>query len=108
MTRVSVHPYGTTIVLACGLIVEGRPQGNAEQAEIARELGYDDDVLQMVRDHDALHVALAGWLGFETFALREAAGLDVPAELAAAEEAAVLAVQKFMRLAGAAVPLPAD
>lgn len=62
-------------------------------------------MLALCQDHDALHAALAAWLGLESFALREAAGLDVDAEIAAAEEAAVLATQKFMRLAGVSVPL---
>jgi hypothetical protein len=62
----------------------------------------------MCRDHDPLHVLLAEWLGLEaSFALREAAGLLDPADAdkARTEEAAVLAVQRFMRLAGGRLPL---
>lgn len=96
---------GTTVILPCGLVVEGRPHDTDAYRATAKEIGYGDDVLALCRDHDALHVALAAWLGLESFAIRSAAGLDVDAEIAAAEEAAVLATQKFLRLAGAKVPL---
>ena len=77
------------------------------QAETARQLGYGDDVAAMNADHDPLHRALCAWLGVESQALRAAAGERLTKEeqdRAAFEEAAVLAVQKFMRLCGAAVP----
>lgn len=103
--RVTVHGNGTTIVLPCGVVVEGRPHDTAGYAATARDLGYGDDVLAMCRDHDALHAALADWIGVESFALREAAGLDGDPVIAAAEESAVLAVQRWMSLAGGRLAL---
>lgn len=104
MTGVAIHKHGTTVTLPCGAVIEGRPHDTDAYRATARQLGYSDDTLAMCRDHDSLHARLCDWLGVESYALREAAGIAVDAEIAAAEEAAVLAVQKFMRLAGAAVP----
>lgn len=99
--KVTVYEAGTTVVLACGLVVEGRPQPDAAYAKTAQELGYGDDILAMCQDHDALHVAMCQWLNVESFALFRATGQPITAreaELADAEEAAVLAIQKFKRL----------
>lgn len=75
---------------------------------MARDLGYGDDTLQMCHDHDPLHVSLCKWLGLETsFSMLSAVG-RLPMEqesLAHLEEAAVLAVQKFIRRANLKVPL---
>lgn len=79
----------------------------AHQARTARRLGYGDDVAAMNADHDPLHRALCAWLGVDSLSLRGAAGEPLTAaEHAQAnlEEDAVLAVQRFMRHAGAAVP----
>lgn len=65
------------------------------------EMGYGDDVGAMVADHDPLHCILADMLGLPTsIAL---SGGDP--ELAIWEEAAVLAVQRFMRVAGGRLPI---
>lgn len=80
---------------------------NAHQRSMARRLGYGADVDGMNHDHDPLHRALCAWLGVESFALREAAGESLaPAakRLAIAEERAVLALQRFARIAGARPP----
>ena len=72
------------------------------QADTAQRLGYGDDVEAMNRDHDPLHRALCAWLGVPSLAMRMAAGLDLTeaeAALAALEEDAVLAVQRFKRAA---------
>lgn len=107
-TRVQIHEYGTTIVLACGLIVEGRPHDTDAYRATAAALGYGESpeaALRCCQDHDALHFALCAWLGVpESYALRQAAGLPVDAEIAASEEAAVLACQKLMKLAGGRMP----
>ncbi len=103
--QVTVDDRGTVCVLPCGTVVEGRVRGEGDQFGTAEELGYGGDVLQMVKDHDLLHVRLCEWLGIgDSYSIREAAGLDADAELAAYEESAVLAVQKFMRHAGRLVP----
>jgi hypothetical protein len=73
-----------------------------DQAEIAASLGYGADVAAMNREHDLTHAMVADWLGFPaSWSLTAAAGGDVPAGLAEAEEAAAMAVQRLMRLAGA-------
>ena len=109
--RVTVHEEGTTVALPCGAVVEGRRwryangEDEAHQADMARRLGYGEDALQMVRDHDALHVALCRWLGLPTsYSLEAAAGHREVDDLSQAEEAAVLAVQRLMRLARRGVP----
>lgn len=104
-TRILVHAAGSTVILPGGHVVEGRPQRTPEQAETARDLGYGDDVLGMVRDHDPLHVLLCAWLGIESNSMRAAAGLDHDSELAVIEEVAVIAVQRLMRRGGGRMPL---
>src|SRR5678809_499483 len=100
-TRISVRPGRTVVILPCGKVVRGRPQGTAEQAQMARDLGYSDNVDAMVADHDPLHAMLCDWLGLPTSITLS--GGDP--ELARWEEAAVLAVQRFMRRAGGRLPI---
>lgn len=98
---------GSRVILPGGAVVEGRPHDSDSYRATAERLGYGTDTRGMCRDHDPLHALLCDWLGLSTsHALRQAAGLDSNAELAAAEEEAALAVQRFMRLAGAALPFP--
>lgn len=92
----------TEVTLPSGKVVTGYPHGNDHQAETARRLGYGDDALAMVLDHDLLHARLCEWLGLPaSYVLRLAAG-ELPDELkhlADAEEEAVIAVQRFARMA---------
>jgi hypothetical protein len=107
-TLIEIRPASTRITLPTGETVIGEAQHTAEQRHTARRLGYGDDVLAMVRDHDPLHSLLAAWLGLPaSYGIMAAAGLLKPedADLAAYEEAAVLAVQRFMRAAGKGLPL---
>lgn len=97
---VQVDDKGHTRISRLGCDRAGAPEGTEGQAATARELGYGDDVAAMVADHDPLHARLCDWLGL---ADSEALFGGRP-EVAAAEEAAVLAVQKFMRLAGGRMP----
>lgn len=106
-TTQTVGPNWVVTRLPGGAEIHAHPDGTPEQAATARELGYGADVAAMTREHDVMHAALADWLRFPaSFALRQAAGQDVPADVAAAEEAAVLALQKLIRLSGARLPLP--
>jgi hypothetical protein len=99
-TAVEIHDWGSRVILPGGRIVLGAPQGTAEQAATARELGYQGGALAMVCDHDPLHALLTDWLGFPvSFSL---SGGDPVA--AADEEAAVMAVQKLMRRHGGRLP----
>lgn len=61
--RITITDEGIVIVLPCGMVVEGKPQGSELQSNIAKELGYGSDVLSMVKDYDPLHVLLCEWLG---------------------------------------------
>lgn len=70
--------------------------------ETAAWMGYDT-IEAMDRDHDNLHMALAGALGVQSYSLAEASGAKLSEseqELAWAEENAVLHVQRWMRMAG--------
>lgn len=98
---VRILPGHTEVTLPSGTVVTGYPQGSEHQAEVAQRLGYPD-ALQMVLDHDPLHARLCDWLGLPaSYSLRLAAG-ELPAEqvhLAAIEEEAVIAVQRFWTMA---------
>jgi hypothetical protein len=96
------------VILSCGREVNGEPQDNDEYRSTAEALGYGNDILGMCQDHDPLHVALCRWLGLEiSFSMSVAMGdvTDNPTkELAALEEAAVIAVQRFAKRSGAKMP----
>jgi hypothetical protein len=101
-TPVRILADHTEITLPSGKVVTGYPQGSEHQAEVAQRLGYGNDALAMVLDHDPLHARLCDWLGIEaSYSLRLAALELSPheAHLAALEEEAVIAVQRFMRMA---------
>lgn len=103
---IEVLPWGSRVTLSCGAVVEGAPQGTEAQRETARSLGYGDDDLAMVCDHDPLHALLCGWLGIgDSLSLLCASGLREEDEASRAEEAAVMAVQRFMRLSGGRLSL---
>lgn len=104
-TIISILPNSAFIRLPSGKIVRCRPQNTGEYHTTAHQLGYGNDTLAMCRDHDPLHAVLCDWLGLgDSFALRCAAGLDDESEISAAEEAAVIALQRFMKLAGVGFP----
>jgi hypothetical protein len=106
--RIEILPGGSRITLPSGEVVLGSPHDTDAYRATARQLGYGDDTLAMCRDHDPLHASLCLWLGLDvSYAMLDAAGRLDPAdaEKAAAEESAVCAVQKFMRLAGGRLPL---
>jgi hypothetical protein len=89
------------------IVIIGEPHDTNEYRDMARELGYEDDTLSMCQDHDPLHIALCKWLGLETsLSMLSAVGrLSEDLEpLARLEEAAVLAVQSFIRHANLKVP----
>lgn len=101
MTPVRVFADHTEVTLPSGTVVTGYPQGSEHQAEVARQLGYGDDVLQLCLDHDPLHARLCDWLGIPaSYSLRQATG-ELPDDLgylAQAEEEAVIAVQRFAQM----------
>lgn len=95
------------VVLNCGAVVLGEPHDTESYRQTAIDLGYGSDIEAMCRDHDTLHQALANWLGIaDSYALLASAGLLNPedTDIAVAEEHAVLAVQKYVRLSGVRMP----
>lgn len=73
-----------------------------DQHETARQLGYGDDVEAMNRDHDQTHGWITMSLGIPSYSLALSRGETLTqkqCELAWAEEAAVLAIQKLRQLA---------
>lgn len=99
--EVELHDDSLTVTrLHDGATVPARPQDTAEYRARAAALGYGDDVLSMSREHELTHSLLAQWLGLiESPTLRGvAAGAFWPHWQA--EEAAVLGIQRFARMAG--------
>lgn len=82
-----------------GSEVHAHPQHGEEDEARARALGYPD-VGAMTFDHDRLHSLLAWALAHRASPVLRAAaaGRAVDPELAEAEEAMVLAVQRFVNL----------
>jgi len=85
------------ITLPDGVVVYGEPNFGPEHEARAAALGYPD-VWSMNREHDRIHALLAFMLGLrESPVLRAAAnGGTERSELLGAEEAAVLAIQRFV------------
>lgn len=93
------------IVLSTGHVITGCPHDTESYRATAQHLGYGDDVIAMCCDHDPLHQAIAQWLGIgDSHSLRAAAGLPHNADFAVMEEEAVIAVQRYMKLAGGKLP----
>lgn len=104
-TVVRLYDQGTEIILPSGDIVHGEPHDTMEYRQHAVELGYgtgEDAALNMALDHDPLHAMLADWLGLRTS--HSLSNLVHKTPLGLLEEAAVLAVQKYMRSAGGRLP----
>lgn len=92
---------GSRVTLPDGTVVLGTPHDTDEYRATARRIEYGDDAMAMARAHDPLHAVLCDWLNLpDSPALRRSAGLDGDATIAAAEEDAVLSLQRFCRLAG--------
>lgn len=100
-TVLELHPDGLTVSRLPGVgVVEARPHDDDEYRARAVALGYGADTLAMSRDHELVHSLLAGWLGLpESPTLRGVADQRFWPHWQA-EEAAVLGVQRFARMAG--------
>lgn len=95
-TTVEVFDGWVRTTLPDGTAVHAVPGDTEEDRARAVSLGYGGDVWLMTRDHDRFHSLLAYMLGLaESPAMRQTAAKQV-SELAAAEEEAVLAVQRFV------------
>lgn len=106
---VELNGHGLTTTRLRGLVpVDAVPHDTDEYRARARSLGYPDDdagLLRMSREHELCHSLLAGWLGLPCsptmrgIALRTA-GTGPWFAGWRAEEACVLAVQRFARVCG--------
>jgi hypothetical protein len=102
-----LHGHGLTTTRLRGFVpVDAVPHDTDEYRARARSLGYPDDaagLLRMSREHELCHSLLAGWLGLPCsptmrgIALRTA-GIGPWFPEWRAEEACVLAVQRFARV----------
>lgn len=102
---VECHDDGQTITrLAAGTVL-AYPEDTQEYRDRARDLGYGDDVSGMSRDHEITHSLLAKWLGLPASPALSlaAAGKESKNILTGAEEAAVLAIQRFAKMTNASI-----
>jgi hypothetical protein len=88
-------------ILPDGAVVVGAPQDNDSYRATARRLGYGTHVALQNRDHELCHSLLSALLGLRMSpTLAGVARGEEPDALRHAEEAMVLATQKFARMAG--------
>lgn len=91
---------GQTITHLQEGVVLAYPEDNQEYKNRARDLGYGDDVLGVSRDHEIVHSLLAKWLGLPASPALSLAAAGRPSKntFTGAEEAAVLAIQRFAKM----------
>ena len=98
---VEILPTGSRVTLADGSVVLGEPHDTEDYRFTSYQLGYDGDILKMAQEHDSTHAWLCSALGLDNSqALRQAAGFPYDQEVAAAEENAVMSIQRLCRLLG--------
>lgn len=85
--------------------VPASPDGTRDQAETARDLGYGTDVARMVLEHELAHHVLAECRGLVRSPTLYAVAHGSKAPDAAAEEALVLAFQRYVRIGEVREPL---
>lgn len=97
---IELHPDGLTVTRYPDGTVDARPQSDETYSARAQALGYGSDTLAMSRDHEICHSLLAFWLGLphSPTLMGVARGEHWPHWQA--EEAAILAVQRYARAAG--------
>lgn len=84
-----------------GTEVHAHPQHGDEDIQRAEDLGYDGSVGGMTFDHDRLHNILSWALGVEGSPSLWAVAHpedDIPGDVRGAEEAMVMAAQKYLNL----------
>lgn len=97
--KVEVYDGYTVTCFEDGLKAIGLHDEQPGQKEISERLGMT--ARAMNEEHDLLHSELAAWLGLPWSPALRAAALGVPGgDLEAAEGEAVLALQRYKRLAG--------
>lgn len=87
-TTISILPEGDPIVAS--------PQDNDEYRARAESLGYGSATALMSREHEILHALLAHWTGQWTSPTLLAVARGEQWEHWEAEEAAVLAIQRYI------------
>jgi hypothetical protein len=101
--QIDIHETWSRVTLPDGSQVHAVPR--SDQVEIARDLGYGDDVNALTRDHDPLHALLADLLGLNASrSLQGAAGVMAYDGTPEFEECAVMALQRYVRALGLDVP----
>jgi hypothetical protein len=101
-TIVQVYPDSTCITFDDGSSVPGAPENTDSYRTTALNHGYGHDTLRLCQEHEVMHIALCHWLGIDSPTMTllrhgDDANLHL---LNGLEEAAVLAVQHFARVAG--------
>jgi hypothetical protein len=95
-TVVVIGPHWCVTTLPNGKEVHAHP--NDKTLEMARKLGYEEDIDALTRDHDLLHTELMSWLEQPySYSLMHAAGETVDMDIVQYEEEAVLALQKLKK-----------
>lgn len=97
-----IWPHGATTILPDGRELPAAPNDTPEYRATAARLGYPQDdagCLQMCRDHEATHSAIAALLGLPASpALWNAALGRGPSALTGADEDAAMALQRLARM----------
>lgn len=101
-TIVHVYPNSTCIIFSDGSTVPGAPEDTDAYRATALKHGYGDDTLRLCQEHEVMHIALCHWLGIDspTMTLLRNGDDENLHQLNGLEEAAVLAIQHFARVAG--------
>ncbi len=84
-----------------GTQVLGWPENTDSYKATAAKHGYGTDTTALCIEHEVLHVVLAHWLRIESHAMQAARGMLAHRGLCELEEAAVLAIQAYIRAIGA-------
>jgi len=101
-TIVELHDWGCVTTLPNGRVIHAAPQLGPDYLRTAQLHGYGADVMAMCHEHDAMHAALAAFLGLTVSpVLSTVAGAPVgDAVEHGLEEDAVLAVTRWARSIG--------
>jgi hypothetical protein len=91
---------GALTILPSGVEIPATPHDTDAYRTTARDHGYGADTLALCQEHELMHVALAAWLGLPVSPTLQAVASGDVTPVADAEEAAVMAVQRYARAVG--------
>lgn len=98
LIRMWTYEHVDTVI--SGQSVPAGHDGSQAQKDLAKELGYGDDVSLMCIEHEIAHTLLAHWLMRKPSPVLAAVSLGGDHQLADYEEAACLALQGWARRMG--------